>query len=83
VRAPAFSIDEWRAEAGVTQPLATSGAEVWMVVEGEVRLHAREAAFEAVSVPLGSTVLMPAALPSCDVAVERDAVVLRIGLPHG
>lgn len=82
-RAPAFSIDEWRAEAGVTQPVTTTGAEVWMVVEGAVRLRARSGGFDPVAVRLGGTVLLPATLPPCDVAVERAATVLRVRLPTG
>jgi hypothetical protein len=83
VRAPAFTIDEWRAGTGVAHPVTTTGAQVWMVVEGAVELRARDGSFDPVEAPSGRTVLLPAALPTCDVVVERDAVVLRVGLPAG
>jgi mannose-6-phosphate isomerase len=83
VRAPAFTIDEWRAGVGVVQPVSTRGAEVWIVVGGAVELRARDGSFDPVEAASGRTVLLPAALSPCDVIVEREAVVLRVGLPTG
>ena len=61
-------------------PVVTNGRpEVWMVLRGAVLLQT--SGLDAVDVPLGTTVLLPAGLEETTAVVQEGASLLRVTLP--